>query len=67
MAVTNLVKDQETDHSRYGPIDNLLSTSTVLDLSFVYVQWRQAFRLFPMIEAGERVASQAFFAFVPQT
>ena len=40
--------------------------STVLDLSFVYVQRCQEFTLFPVIEAGEHVASQAFVGFVSQ-
>jgi hypothetical protein len=41
-------------------------SSTVLDLSLAYVQRRQAFTPFPVIEAGKLVASQAFLAFVLQ-
>ena len=41
-----------------------LLNSTVLDLSFVYVQWCQAFTLSPMIEASKLVASEPPLSFV---
>jgi hypothetical protein len=42
----------------------LLTSSTVSELSFVYVQWSQAVTLFPMIEACKFVALQTPFAFM---
>jgi hypothetical protein len=41
-----------------------LTTSTVSHLSFVHVQWWQAFTTLPMVQAGEFVALESFFALV---
>ena len=40
-----------------------VSTSTVLDLSFTDVQWREFVVLFPVIKASEFVTPQACLAF----
>ena len=41
-----------------------MPNSTVLDLFLVYVQWCQAFTLFPMIKASEFISSEPLLAFV---
>ena len=41
-----------------------MPSSTVLEQSFVYVQWNQYVTLFPVIETGKLIASQALLAFV---
>src|SRR5713101_8894078 len=43
-----------------------LSTSTVSELPFVYVQWSQAVMLFPVIEACKFIALQTPFTFMQQ-
>ncbi len=40
------------------------SSSTVLDLSLVYVQWRQEITLFPMVKASEFVANEPLLSLV---
>lgn len=41
-----------------------LLSSTVLDLAFVDVQWRQVVTVFPVVEAGQFVAFEAALAVV---
>ncbi len=55
--------DEKFRQNGYYKENRKLRSSTVSNRSLVYVQRRQVFTPFPVIEAGKLVPSKAFFAF----